>query len=210
MMKRNSFLSKSHDGQRRSRWDRAQSGGGYSLLATDESSGDGDHLPLESFRQELCLEKQLQPGDTLQSLALQFNCSTAELKRVNRILKENEIFALRVVKIPARCYSLLTERLPGVHTAACSSEGPQDVSTQLHAPGAPARDVQAAGDAPSVTCLDGAPEPEETDASAGGARLNGADWGLSWLALLLCVLGLGFVGPVLYVLYIALAAHRKN
>lgn len=31
---------------------------------------------------------------------------------------------------------------------------------------------------------------------------NGADWGLSWLQLIICSLLLGFAGPVLYVIYL--------
>ncbi|KAJ8879731.1 hypothetical protein PR048_020339 [Dryococelus australis] len=143
---------------------------------------------------------------------------TAELKRVNRILKDNEIFALRVVKIPARCYSLLTERLPSVHTAACTAESsrgaPHATPIGPHAPVIQPRDFQAAGDAASVTGLldvdgeDGAPSPYEADTKEFAAPYNGADWGLSWLTLLMAALILGFVGPI--VLYITLIVHKKT
>lgn len=41
--------------------------------------------------------------------------------RANNILRENEIFAKRVLKIPVTAYSLLTEGLPLVHTSGHNS-----------------------------------------------------------------------------------------
>lgn len=41
--------------------------------------------------------------------------------RANNILRENEIFAKRVLKIPVTAYSLLTEGLPQVHTSGHNS-----------------------------------------------------------------------------------------
>jgi hypothetical protein len=39
---------------------------------------------------------------------------------------------------------------------------------------------------------------------------NGADWGLSWLQLLICSLLLGFAGPVLYVIYFTEESNRRT
>ena len=48
--------------------------------------------------------------------------------------------------------------------------------------------------------------PQEDCSTAKSERsmlsCNGADWGLSWLQLIICSLLLGFAGPVLYVIYL--------
>ncbi|XP_029366883.1 lysM and putative peptidoglycan-binding domain-containing protein 3 [Echeneis naucrates] len=55
------------------------------------------------------LSRDIQEGDTLNSIALQYHCSVAEIKRVNNLLTEQDFFALRSVKIPVRRFSVLTE-----------------------------------------------------------------------------------------------------
>lgn len=69
-----------------------------------------------------CVETEVQPGDTLPSLALKYNVALAELKRVNNILKENEFYALKRIRIPVKPASLLTELLPSVHEAKGESQ----------------------------------------------------------------------------------------
>jgi hypothetical protein len=39
---------------------------------------------------------------------------------------------------------------------------------------------------------------------------NGADWGLSWLQLLIWSLLLGFAGPVLYVIYVTEGSNKRT
>lgn len=61
------------------------------------------------------IEMEVQPGATLASIALKYNIPVAELKRVNNLLGENELFALKRIKIPVRPNSVLTEILiPGL------------------------------------------------------------------------------------------------
>jgi len=59
------------------------------------------------------MEYDIQAGDTLISLAFKYNTQVAELKRVNKILRDSEFFALKKIKIPVQPTSLLTEILPG-------------------------------------------------------------------------------------------------
>ncbi|XP_031587601.2 lysM and putative peptidoglycan-binding domain-containing protein 3 [Oreochromis aureus] len=60
------------------------------------------------------LTRDIQEGDTLNSIALQYHCSVADIKRANNLLTEQDFFALRLVKIPVRRFSVLTE----THNAA--------------------------------------------------------------------------------------------
>ncbi|XP_077376754.1 lysM and putative peptidoglycan-binding domain-containing protein 3 [Festucalex cinctus] len=55
------------------------------------------------------LTRDIQEGDTLNSIALQYHCSVADLKRTNNLLTEQDFFALRLVKIPVKRFSMLTE-----------------------------------------------------------------------------------------------------
>ncbi|XP_028852379.1 lysM and putative peptidoglycan-binding domain-containing protein 3 [Denticeps clupeoides] len=55
------------------------------------------------------LLKDIQEGDTLNSLSLQFFCPVADIKRANNLLTEQDFFALRSIKIPVKRFSVLTE-----------------------------------------------------------------------------------------------------
>ncbi|XP_058061533.1 lysM and putative peptidoglycan-binding domain-containing protein 4 [Anopheles bellator] len=70
---------------------------------------------------ERWLEAQILPSDTLQAIALRFNCSIAVLKKLNKIDKDNEIYARNVIRIPVTPHSILLETLPRVHTSGNSS-----------------------------------------------------------------------------------------
>ena len=59
------------------------------------------------------MDCDIQAGETLISLAFKYNIQVAELKRVNKILRDTEFFALKKIKIPVQSTSLLTEILPG-------------------------------------------------------------------------------------------------
>lgn len=55
------------------------------------------------------LTRDIQEGDTLNSISLQYHCSVADIKRANNLLTEQDFFALRSVKIPVKRFSVLTE-----------------------------------------------------------------------------------------------------
>ncbi|KAG7268303.1 hypothetical protein CRUP_038318 [Coryphaenoides rupestris] len=94
----------------------------------DLSEDDGDSYELRSRGRDrlrrsasrdrmddiIYLARDVQEGDTLNSLALQYHCSVGDLKRANNLLAEQDFFALRSVKIPVRRFSVLTE----THNAA--------------------------------------------------------------------------------------------
>uniref|UniRef100_A0A182N1T0 LysM domain-containing protein n=1 Tax=Anopheles dirus TaxID=7168 RepID=A0A182N1T0_9DIPT len=91
---------------------------------------DGYDLPLAQTKSapvEKWLEAQVLPGDTLQAIALRFNCSIAQLKKLNKIDKDNEIFARHVIRVPVTPHSILLETFPRVHTSGSSS--PKNITT---------------------------------------------------------------------------------
>jgi len=76
---------------------------------------DGDLIPMsKATPAETCMEAEVQPGETLASVALKYNVPPAELKRVNNLLKDAEFYALKRIKIPVKPASLLTEILQPV------------------------------------------------------------------------------------------------
>ncbi|KAF7397427.1 hypothetical protein HZH68_008649 [Vespula germanica] len=88
------------------------------LYSDDENSGDEENFPLQprtsstsSPRKVEVINVIVKPEDTLQALALRYRCTISELKRINKIHKENEIYARRSIKVPIQPFSILTEGL---------------------------------------------------------------------------------------------------
>lgn len=84
-------------------------------------SETNDGIPLSSFRSMAytdrpkpsihCIERPIEPGDTLQSLCLKCGCTISQLKRANNLISDQEFYGLSVIKIPVREYGLLSQVL---------------------------------------------------------------------------------------------------
>lgn len=57
------------------------------------------------------IEYCIKPNDSLLSISISCNCSVEELKRVNKLINDQEFYGLRYIKIPVRKYGLLSEVL---------------------------------------------------------------------------------------------------
>lgn len=94
----------------------------YTRIASKISDDSGDETELfvkKSTYQDIpTVEKVVEEGDTLQALSIRYHCPIAELKRLNNIHRENEIFAKNSIKVPARPFSVL---IASVHTSGTSS-----------------------------------------------------------------------------------------
>ncbi|KAH8369728.1 hypothetical protein KR093_000715, partial [Drosophila rubida] len=82
------------------------------------------HARLPRF--ENTLEVKVQEDDTLQALALRFHCSVADIKRLNKIDRENEIHARRIIRIPVTVHNVLLgsndpDALPAIHRSGNNS-----------------------------------------------------------------------------------------
>ncbi|XP_072942734.1 lysM and putative peptidoglycan-binding domain-containing protein 3 isoform X2 [Epargyreus clarus] len=101
---------------------------GYTMLGGKHEEDYNGEVQLHRIKPvEHFIEAQVQEGDTLQAIALRFYCSISELKRINQIHKDNEIYARRTIKVPVTPYSVLTELIP--------AQQPQPVpSTSNHIP----------------------------------------------------------------------------
>ncbi|XP_040426319.1 lysM and putative peptidoglycan-binding domain-containing protein 4 isoform X2 [Cygnus olor] len=55
------------------------------------------------------LEREVTEDDSLNKLALQYGCKVADIKRVNNFIREQDLYALKSIKIPVKPHGLLTE-----------------------------------------------------------------------------------------------------
>ncbi|XP_026762960.2 lysM and putative peptidoglycan-binding domain-containing protein 3 [Galleria mellonella] len=99
----------------------------------DDADGTTDIMLHKIRTRDHFIEAQVQEGDTLQAIALRFYCSVSELKRINQIHKDNEIFARRTIKVPVTPYSVLTEIIPSQlpeHQPSNSNTSPANLDGQ--------------------------------------------------------------------------------
>lgn len=86
--------------------------------------GQRNHeLPKET--ETLFVKRNIEDGDTLQSLSLRYGCPVAELKRANNIIRDQEFYALTSVKIPVKKHSFLVEQITkeeDLKNAGCSKD----------------------------------------------------------------------------------------
>jgi hypothetical protein len=78
--------------------------------AKSEDPEYGGSYSLQPRVKEPFVETEVQKGESLASIALKYNVSAAELKRLNNIIGESEFFALKRIKIPVKPLSALAEQ----------------------------------------------------------------------------------------------------
>lgn len=178
---------------------------------------------------------------------MKYQFQISELKRINHIHKDNEIFARRTIKVPVTPYSVLTELIPLQHTEPVpmpstsintSNTVIQELlntnnyiellnqnNVSINTP--PKEDVQCSIDcntvvmnstlAPSVVPYT---DSEQNEQATEDTKLlpskekisveavvvkeltsHGADFGLKWFHLVCCMLILGVVIPLVYVMF---------
>ncbi|NXJ13856.1 LYSM4 protein, partial [Odontophorus gujanensis] len=178
------------------------------------------------------LEREVAEDDSLNKLALQYGCKVADIKRVNNFIREQDLYALKSIKIPVRTHGLLTESSKELRPlpAARSQSGVTWVD------GAE-RDAAAGGSADSKQLLDYFRGIDRSIRDAVQAELsaeyrvevqqrplaepgkressNGADCGIQWWNAVFLMLLVGIVLPVFYIIYFKTqengpAAHTSN
>ncbi|NXI77070.1 LYSM4 protein, partial [Rhipidura dahli] len=178
------------------------------------------------------LEREITEGDNLNKLALQYGCKVADIKRVNNFIREQDLYALKSIKIPVRPYGLLTESDGALRLPPAEPAQPGLTRVELPEPD-PGMGGSAAGrrlseyfrgidqsiqDAVQVEVQLNAeygvealerPLPEVGKRETG----NGADCGIQWWNAVFIMLLIGIVLPVFYIIYFktqGLVAHNFN
>ncbi|XP_073509450.1 lysM and putative peptidoglycan-binding domain-containing protein 4 [Phyllobates terribilis] len=165
------------------------------------------------------LEHAITESDNLNKLALQYGCKVSDIKRINKLLTEQDLYALQTIKIPVKVHSFLTERHKDTNTQKGRSADCMDI-------------VIESGDEASVTLTETRDITQyflEIDQNIEAAAQNqelfsesldlgtshhllstglrnkdpnlGADWGIRWWNAVVIMILIGIVLPVFYILY---------
>lgn len=156
----------------------------------------------------------------------------AQIKQANNLLRENEVFALRSVRIPVPFHSSLREEVPGIHSPVNAKKLPRQDEKEENVTSIAATQINRVEDngvhysddelhnplltpipLPTLPLVDLSESgPPDLDLSATTVHVkkepdtifhcNGDDCGISWVALVLCTLVLGFAGPLIYVFFL--------
>jgi len=184
-----------------------------------------DDGPSDSPRRvEPTMEAEVREGETLASIALRFHCTVSDLKRINKIDKEFEIYARKTVKVPITPHNVLLDTLPTVHKSGNSSPntvnglaGPTEKLSDLNEKLLVAsvvnssyandtyRDFPRGEGDPSITePLEGEEMPIPTVVlarpHAWDFSCSGSDWDFNWICLLLVILAVCIFIPTIIVL----------
>lgn len=147
----------------------------------------------------------------------------ADIKRVNNLIQEQDIFALKSIKIPVKKHSLLTEantelKVPDPGTSNSSTPLPQpQCKLTASFPGRPhlqeytdylkevdhdiERLIQTTN-AQDEVFLEAAERPQKLGSRGQRLTSYGADWGIQWWNAVVAMLLIGIILPVFYVVYI--------
>ncbi|XP_023024661.1 lysM and putative peptidoglycan-binding domain-containing protein 3 [Leptinotarsa decemlineata] len=204
----------------------------YKEKESGSDSGDEIELYLSTKPQKIdtpTIEKVVEEGDTLQALAIRYHCNIGDLKRINSIQNDNEIFAKRIIKVPYRPFTMA---LAGVHVSGRSSPDAvqpstsklvdiDSVNTKLNQEISEVNEIifnsqithkiveRHVEDVCEEDCDDQVnllPQNERTlpeNDVFSKLNCNGADAGISWKILIICIVIVVLALPLIYVFYIA-------
>ncbi|XP_053742266.1 lysM and putative peptidoglycan-binding domain-containing protein 4 [Synchiropus splendidus] len=170
------------------------------------------------------LEKEVLDGDNLNNLALKYGCKVADLKRVNNLMHEQDLFALKSIKIPVQKHSFLMEEFLDVHeeaSPAVRGHPSGRARSQQHLPEVTDFLMEVDNDIEKLIQDSGdhsffsfSKEKQRFAKKAQGLMCPGADWGIHWWNAVIAMFLIVIVLPLFYVIYFktksseeALAGH---
>uniref|UniRef100_A0A8C3L6M6 LysM and putative peptidoglycan-binding domain-containing protein 4 n=1 Tax=Chrysolophus pictus TaxID=9089 RepID=A0A8C3L6M6_CHRPC len=182
----------------------------------------------------LLLEREITEDDSLNKLALQYGCKVADIKRVNNFIREQDLYALKSIKIPVKTHGLLTESSKELRPLPAARSQSGVVLVDVPEPGAGGsgsaesrqlvdyfkgidESIQDAVQAEAQLSAEYCVEAPERPLAEPGKResSNGADCGIQWWNAVFIMLLVGIVLPVFYIIYFKMqengpAAHTSN
>ncbi|XP_067885767.1 lysM and putative peptidoglycan-binding domain-containing protein 3 isoform X2 [Heterodontus francisci] len=174
------------------------------------------------------LVREIQEGDTLNALALQYCCTVADIKRVNNLINDQDFFALRSIKIPVKKITLLGDTHSPVksrlvpraalesnaqsqesNTGVDSSSSNENADNFLREVDKDIERIVKSNDTTRehlnevVSALSTQPLNQAADRKILPRKdpHYGADWGMRWWNAVMIMLVVGIVTPVFYLLY---------
>nr|XP_033793443.1 lysM and putative peptidoglycan-binding domain-containing protein 3 [Geotrypetes seraphini]XP_033793448.1 lysM and putative peptidoglycan-binding domain-containing protein 3 [Geotrypetes seraphini]XP_033793455.1 lysM and putative peptidoglycan-binding domain-containing protein 3 [Geotrypetes seraphini] len=178
----------------------------------------------ERLDEIVLLTRDIKEGDTLNTIALQYCCSVADIKRVNSLINDWDFFALRSVKIPVKKFSVWTETQLSPNGKAASqatsafheSTAAQETLSSNESVGSFLQELDKDIEQ-IVKCTDSSRENLDEVVSALSPPqacfvaerqqykrkdlYDGADWGIGWWTAVAIMLIVGIITPVFYLLY---------
>uniref|UniRef100_A0A8C3WDS4 LysM and putative peptidoglycan-binding domain-containing protein 4 n=1 Tax=Catagonus wagneri TaxID=51154 RepID=A0A8C3WDS4_9CETA len=175
------------------------------------------------------LQRELAQEDSLNTLALQYGCKVADIKKVNNFIKEQDLYALKSIKIPVKNHGILTETHKELRPLLSSSTetrvtfeeqpDPDRMALGADALSSPLTEffkgidqniehvVQSEIFLSESYCLGTSsqpllPAPPKTSTS-------GADCGIQWWNAVFIMLLIGIVLPVFYLVYFKIQATSE-
>ncbi|KAL6106792.1 lysmd4 [Pungitius sinensis] len=172
-----------------------------------------------SVRNILLLEREVLDGDNLNKLALQYGCKVADIKRVNNLMQEQDLFALKYIKIPVQKHSFLTEMYTDLsdpreempHSSTTLVKPLDRARVQPHLQEVTDFLMEVDHDIEKLIQTTNDQDGDFLDSSEKpgmfgfrGRRLtsHGADWGIQWWNAVVAMLLIGIVLPLFYVIYL--------
>ncbi|CAB3382358.1 Hypothetical predicted protein [Cloeon dipterum] len=180
------------------------------LALEDNGDSDEQEILMTSRKQpqeENVFIRTIQPTDTLQSIALQYYVPVAELKRLNNMLRENEIHARTTLKIPRRPITSLVD----LTESPTKPPEPESELVKLRiGSGCNPTEFLAAMDRDLAKIRSSVPQVESSNSqaeimfnapqAASSSNLmgscSGSDWGLRWQPILILSLVFTFLLPL--------------
>uniref|UniRef100_A0A8C5M7E2 LysM and putative peptidoglycan-binding domain-containing protein 4 n=1 Tax=Leptobrachium leishanense TaxID=445787 RepID=A0A8C5M7E2_9ANUR len=168
------------------------------------------------------LEHSITKDDTLNKLALHYGCKVADIKQVNNFISEQDMYALKSIKIPAKVNGILTELHDELnpqrasHTLEASGmELTEEMPVDVAESGDLSRYFQEIDENIEAAALD-LSEPllpgshSSSHSSKKNDPITGADWGIRWWNAVFIMLLIGIVLPVYYIIFYKLRGHSHT
>lgn len=215
-----------------------KNGSGDSGDSSEEESHHGVLRPRGKERRKNSIQHPQQPGagsvvllqrelaheDSLNKLALQYGCKVADIKKVNNFIREQDLYALKSIKIPVRNHGILTEthqeltplRTPSSETRVTLVELPEDedAAAGAAAQGSQLTDffkgidenIERAVQSDVFHSDSCSVEAQPLLPTAQKPAADGADCGIQWWNAVFLMLLIGIVLPVFYLVYFKIQA----
>lgn len=195
-----------------------------------ERQKSGVHQPHQAGAGDVVLlQRELAQEDSLNKLALQYGCKVADIKKVNNFIREQDLYALKSIKIPVKNHGILTEthkelkpllspssettvtvELPDADRAAAGTDAQADqlmdffkgIDQNIE------RAVQSEIFLHESYCIDTSHQPLLP--APPKMPMNGADCGIQWWNAVFIMLLIGIVLPIFYLVYFKIQASAET
>ncbi|XP_023076655.1 lysM and putative peptidoglycan-binding domain-containing protein 4 isoform X2 [Piliocolobus tephrosceles] len=175
------------------------------------------------------LQRELAQEDSINKLALQYGCKVADIKKVNNFIREQDLYALKSIKIPVKNHGILTEthkelkpllrpssettvtvELPDADRAATGTDAQasqlmdffKGIDQNIE------RAVQSEIFLHESYCIDTSHQPLLP--APPKMPMNGADCGIQWWNAVFIMLLIGIVLPIFYLVYFKIQASGET